>query len=226
MAFGKKYFISCTKSIPGLDQLTVHEVQSLCVSGVHTEEKRATFWLWRHCKEKPWVGHWILTEREEGCGSKGDVDTSENTSSCPGLIQAFLGGGTKEKEKENHSDLKCWDLTATTASLVLCPQEVTCRGGEASICHLTGALLSLEPSSQVTTGGDNRPVHKQRGSRAWHCCHSFKLRSVLLEPQTQHGSGNDQNLNFFYYFNLYIFHIDVLVFNHLSYMLPEHITFS
>lgn len=51
------------------------------------------------------LGHGILTEREEGCGSKceGDVDTSENTSSCPGLIQAFLGGGKKNERKEKRT---------------------------------------------------------------------------------------------------------------------------
>lgn len=51
-------------------------------------------------KKRHELRHGILTEREEGCGSKceGDVDTSENTSSCPGLIQAFLGGGKKEKK--------------------------------------------------------------------------------------------------------------------------------
>lgn len=127
-------------------------------------------------KKRRESGHGILTEKEEGCGSEceGDVDTSENTtSSCPGLIQAFLGGGKKKKKrKENHSDLKCWDLTATTASLVLCPQRVTRRGGEGSLCHLTGALLSLEPTSQVTTGGDNRPGSQTK-----------RLQSLAMLPQ-------------------------------------------
>lgn len=50
------------------------------------------------------------------------------------------------------------------------------------------------------------------------CCYNPKPN---MDQETTRIS-----IYYYYYFNLYFFHIDVLVFNHLSNVIPEHITFS